>query len=106
VVGLASATIAVVACSQAAPLVGQGGTCQVTTDCQDGLACITQPDGTRQCSSDFTGIQSTESDAETDAPAMATGDGAAPASDTGSPPADTGTTPQDTGAAPQEAGGD
>ena len=58
VLGLATAGSE--ACGQAAAPVGAGGTCGLTPDCAEGYACITQPDGSRQCSNDFSSIQSTE----------------------------------------------
>jgi hypothetical protein len=110
------------ACSQAENPSSQGGTCQLTSDCQQGYVCITQTDGTRQCSSDLSSIQSTEeAGAEAaaavmdgapqgDSTAQDTGsppqDTGSPPQDTGSPPQDTGSPPQDTGSPPQEAGGD
>jgi hypothetical protein len=122
------------ACGQAAAPAASGDTCELSTDCQEGYVCITQPDGTRQCSNNLAAIQSTE-EAGADAPAMAAMDGTAPQGDstvppsesgapppqdsgsppadtgsppkdTGSPPVDTGSPPQDTGSPPQEAGGD
>jgi hypothetical protein len=83
----------------------------VVTDCQPGLACVQQADGSRRCSNDLTPIQMP---AEAGGPADATpqdamvdgddatpmGDSAAP-QDTGTPPPpDTGSPPQDTGAPP------
>jgi hypothetical protein len=119
------------ACGKAAPPVGAGGTCQEATDCQEGYVCVPQPDGTRQCSSDLTPIQSTEDAGEGGAAPMEAGqpppgdstappqdsgsppqDTGSPLKDTGSPPQDTGSPPQDTGSppqdtgSPQEAGGD
>jgi hypothetical protein len=107
------------ACSKAAAPVGANGTCALTTDCAEGLQCITQPDGSRQCSSCLMCIESTE-ESGADAPAVMMGDDATPpddaaappddtgaaAPDTGSPPADTGSPPPDTGSPPVEAGGD
>ncbi|MGD0529731.1 MAG: hypothetical protein ABSE49_31635 [Polyangiaceae bacterium] len=96
------------ACGQAETPQGAGGTCQLTSDCQEGYVCITQQDGTRQCSNDLSSIQQSE---EAGAEAAATpmmdgaapqGDGAAPASDGGTPPTpDSGSTaPVDSGSAP------
>jgi hypothetical protein len=105
------------ACSQPAPLGAQGTVCEVATDCQAGLACVPQADGTRQCSNDFTPIQSTEEagggmDAaaaqeaapQADGPAPQGDTGGPPPQDTGSPPQDTGSPPQDTGSPPQDTG--
>jgi hypothetical protein len=107
------------ACGQAETPEGSGGTCQLTSDCQEGYVCITQQDGTRQCSNDLSSIQQSE-EAGVEAAAMPMmdggtpqGDGAAPAADSGtpppqdssSPPPDTGSSPPpDTGSPPQEAG--
>jgi hypothetical protein len=85
------------ACGQAETPAGNGGTCQQTTDCQEGYVCITQPDGTRQCSNDLTSIQlSEEGGMEAGETPM---EAAAPEGDSAAPP-------QETGAPPQEAGGD
>lgn len=106
------------ACGQAETPAGSGGTCELTSDCQEGYVCITQPDGTRQCSNDLSSIQLSE-EGGTEAGAMPMeaaapqGDSAAPPQesgtppqDSGSPPKDTGSPPVDTGSPPQEAGGD
>ena len=122
------------ACGQAETPAASGGTCEQASDCQEGYVCITQPDGTRQCSNDLSSIQLTEEagmDAgemmmAMDGAAPPQGDGAAPPQesgttpppdsgsppkdsgsppkDTGSPPVDTGSPPVDTGSPPQEAG--
>jgi hypothetical protein len=123
-----TALAAPAACSSSsAGLQGEGGTCSLTSDCQEGLVCIPQSDGSRKCSSDLSGIQQTEEAGGADA-TMPTpqkdggkttdggkpaGDGGSPPpqdggnqpQDTGSPPQDTGTPPQDTGAPPQDSGG-
>ena len=96
------------ACGQPDNPATQGGTCALTSDCQEGFECITQPDGTRQCSSDFSSIQHTE-EAGAEAAAMpmdgaAQGDSTVPPQDSGAPPGDTGTPPQDTGSPPQDTG--
>jgi hypothetical protein len=94
------------ACSSPAALGGQGETCEQATDCQEGLACVPQPDGTRQCSNDLTPVQTTEEAGVNDAPApmdAAPQDGTTP-QDTGSPPQDTGSPPKDTGSPPQDTG--
>ncbi|HEY3817080.1 MAG TPA: hypothetical protein VGL81_07915 [Polyangiaceae bacterium] len=120
------AMVAGEACGQAAAPAASGGSCQLTSDCQEGYVCITQPDGSRQCSNDLTSIQLTE---EAGAEAAATpmdaaapmGDGSAPPpqeggvtsqdsgsppppQDSGSPPKDSGSPPQDTGSPPQDTG--
>jgi hypothetical protein len=108
------------ACGQAETPQGSGGTCQLTSDCQEGYVCITQQDGTRQCSNDLSSIQQSEeagveaaATPMTDGGAPPLGDGAGPAADSGtpppkdssSPPPDTGSSPPpDTGSPPQEAG--
>ena len=45
----ATLTFLVLACSAKAPLVGQGGDCQLATDCQDGLICAPQKTGSTAC---------------------------------------------------------
>jgi hypothetical protein len=60
-----------VGCSNPAALLGQGGQCLQTTDCQDGLFCVPQKNGTKTCSSNLAAIVSTE-----EAGAMATKDAA------------------------------
>jgi hypothetical protein len=103
------------ACSNAAKLQGEGGECTQATDCQEGLVCVPQADGTLKCSSDLSSIQKTEeAGAEAAPPKEAgadgtAGDGTAPLDsgapqDTGTPPQDTGTPPQDTGTPPQDTG--
>ncbi len=120
------------ACGQAATPAASGDTCELTADCQEGYVCITQPDGSRQCSSDLSSIQLTEEagmeaaatpmeagapQGDSTAPPQEGGlppqdsgtppkDTGSPPQDTGSPPQDTGSPPQDTGSPPQEAGGD
>jgi hypothetical protein len=50
----------VVACSSQAPLVGQGGQCQLATDCQDGLICAPAKGSNVcpcTCTSDLSGVQ-------------------------------------------------
>lgn len=116
------------ACGQQASPAGPGDTCEQATDCQEGYVCITQPDGSRQCSDNLSSIQTTEeagmdAEAQGDAPAAQDGsapapDGTAPADsgggspdtggggtkDSGTPPQDTGSPPQDTGSPPQDTG--
>ena len=120
---LGLATAASEACGQAAAPVGAGGTCTLTTDCAEGYACLPQADGSRECSNNFSSIQSTEDaglDATTAVPgeaapqddAMASSgeggtppqDSGPPAADTGSPVADTSTPPRDTGSPPEDTG--
>jgi hypothetical protein len=108
--GVLAAAAALGACGQAANPAGSGSTCSLTTDCQQGYACLTQPDGTRQCSSDFSTIQTTEeSGAKEAAPKEGAAaadsttptDGTTPTPETGGTP-ETGTTPETGG--PQETG--
>jgi hypothetical protein len=119
------------ACGQAATPAASGDTCELTSDCQEGYVCITQADGSRQCSSDLSSIQLTEEAGMEAAAPMEAGapqgdstappqeggmppqdsgtppkDTGSPPQDTGSPPQDTGSPPQDTGSPPQEGGGD
>lgn len=56
---LATLTSAVLAgaCSSQAPLVGQGGACQLVTDCQDGLICAPQKSGGSICTNNLGSIQ-------------------------------------------------
>jgi hypothetical protein len=121
---LSAVPLVAASCSSAQTLEGAGGSCNQTTDCQLGLACVPQADGTRVCSNNLTPIQMVPMSGPDAAPAdaMPSQDGAAvdstsPADtgvpvdtgssvDSGSPP-DTGTAPEtsapvDTGA-PQEA---
>jgi hypothetical protein len=110
------------ACSSQEQLQGEGGPCTQATDCQEGLVCIPQPDGTRTCSSDLGSIQQTEDaggggndaapkdsgNADARMPARDGGtppqDGGAPPQDSGSPPQDSGSPPQDGGSPPQDSG--
>ena len=87
-------------CSSAAAPVGAGAPCEQVSDCQQGLVCIPQTNGTRVCSSNLSSIQRTEDSGARE------GGGAVmmtPA-DAGKPPGDTGAAPQDTGAATQDTG--
>jgi hypothetical protein len=45
------------ACSSAAPLVGQGGACQLATDCKDGLICAPQKSGGSICTNNLGSVQ-------------------------------------------------
>jgi hypothetical protein len=112
---LPSAAVVALACSAPAALLPEGGECQQASDCQAGLVCIPQKDGTRVCSSDLSQIQNSEVDAGKDSGMMATGDGAPPRDgtvqdvapppkDVGPPPQDTSPPPQDTGPPPQDTG--
>jgi hypothetical protein len=98
-------------CSSAQTLEGSGGRCFQVTDCQLGLACVPQPDGSRVCSNILTPIQMLPmggADAAADAMPATDGnsvDGTTP--DDTSSPVDTGSSPEtsvplDTGS-PQEA---
>ena len=112
--GLAAMGVLAEACGQPAPAESAGGTCEQSTDCQEGYVCITQPDGTRQCSNDLSSIQTTEeagaeAAAQQDGSTPDTGltppaDGNAPPVDSTAPPQDTGTTQQDTGTPPKDTG--
>jgi hypothetical protein len=85
VVGLAgaSAVSLVLACSSPAALLGQGGQCLQTTDCQNGLVCVPQAnDGPKICSSNLATTVSTEEAGTpivTDAAAGDAGEGGQPA---------------------------
>ncbi len=129
-VGLVASALAgaVGACSSPEKASGQGGQCFVTDDCAPGFACITQADGTRQCTNDVSSVQTLppEAGGPTDAPPMEAGEGGAlpdstapegapppppdagtpPPPDAGSPPPpDTGAPPPpDTGAPPPDTG--
>jgi hypothetical protein len=110
---LAAALAAVAAggaCGQPAPAESQGGTCEQSTDCQEGYVCITQPNGSRQCSNDLSSIQSTEEAGGMDATAPQNDattppqDGTTPPQESGSPPQESGSPPKDSGTPPKEAG--
>lgn len=118
-------------CSTPQNLQGEGAGCFLATDCQEGLVCVPQANGTKICSKNLTPIvmpaeaggaadappegaadASTDAVPSTDAGADETpADVSAPPQDTGSPP-DVGTTPDtsapppDTGTAPEAALGD
>ncbi len=88
----------VVACSEAPKLVGQGGACALTMDCDRGLACVPQQDGSRMCTGDLTSVAKATQPAPADAGADARRDGQADgASDASSdaPSADVVTPPPD-----------
>lgn len=56
-------------CSSPQALLGQGGQCLQTTDCQDGLVCVQlKPNGDKTCTTDLTSIVSTEEASVADAP--------------------------------------
>jgi hypothetical protein len=86
------------ACSTSAKLVGNGGECFQAVDCEQGLVCAPQKNGSRICTGDLTGVQSTLP-AGGDAAADATVDGAplpdAPVSPDAPPPQDNFVPPQD-----------
>jgi hypothetical protein len=47
-------------CGSKSGAVGEGGECEVATDCAEGLICEPSKDGsTRVCSSDLSGVQKT-----------------------------------------------
>jgi len=112
------ATVALAAltpgCSSQEQLQGEGGQCTQATDCQEGLVCIPQPDGTRKCSGDLGAIQPDAGGAgDATAPkdggkgdaATPPADGGTPPQDGGTPPKDSGSPPQDSGSPPQDSGG-
>jgi hypothetical protein len=78
-VAAAALGVAPFACSAPPALLGSGGQCFQTTDCQQGLACVQQKSGPSICSTDFSPIVSTEEAGGADAPAKAqeAGEGAA-----------------------------
>jgi hypothetical protein len=86
------AVAALGACSSSSSGVGQGGECQLATDCADGLVCVPQKDGTRVCSNDLTGVQKTPPTTATDSGTRPPTDGAA-ASDAPTPDATPDTAP-------------
>lgn len=51
--------IAIAACAQETSPVGPGEECFLASDCQPGLVCVPQPNGSRQCSADLTGFEGT-----------------------------------------------
>ena len=56
--GLLAMTAAAMACSSPAALVGQGGACEVATDCQNGLICIPEKnDAGSVCSNNLNSVQ-------------------------------------------------
>lgn len=59
VLGFAAGS-AVLGCSAPEALGGQGAPCALTTDCQEGLVCISLMNGPRQCSNDLAAIQFVE----------------------------------------------
>lgn len=66
------------ACSTAPKLQGRGEQCLLVTDCQLGLVCVSQPDGThRWCSTDLTPIVNTEDAASAVARGIPPGDSSA-----------------------------
>jgi len=86
-VALAAAALgaAPFACSSPPALLGAGGQCFQTTDCEPGLACVEQKTGPNVCSSNFASIVSTEEAGSADAPAMQAAEGgeAAPGREAG-----------------------
>jgi hypothetical protein len=108
---------AIGACSSAEKLQGQGGICFQVSDCEQGLACVPQKDGSRICSNDLTPIQMAAEagggipDAAPEGSGDgATGDATAPmdspsTADTAASPPDTGAAVPDTGSPPEAAAG-
>jgi hypothetical protein len=87
--------LALAACSSSkSGSVGEGGECELATDCAEGLICEAPANGgTRVCSSDLSGVQKTPpkpGDAGRPIATDAAGVGDAPTSepDTGAPAAD------------------
>ena len=119
VVPIAIAVGLFAACGTAAKLVGQGGECEQATDCEDGLVCVPEKDGSHKCDSDLSGIQAppevpdaagkdaTAADASTDGSsgtdATQPDDVSAPPPDTSPPPADVTAPPPDTSVPPVDA---
>jgi hypothetical protein len=68
--GLAHGALGTLAgCSSPQALLGTGGQCLQTTDCQDGLVCVQRtPNGDKTCTTDLTNIVSTEEAGMADAP--------------------------------------
>lgn len=105
-VAAAALGVAPFACSAPPALLGSGGQCFQTTDCQQGLACVQQKSGPSICSTDFSSIVSTEEAGGADAPARAQegGEGAAPGSEAASSsPPDGAASAPDVGAQQQDA---
>jgi hypothetical protein len=103
---LAITASVVSACSSKAQLAGQGGECNVATDCQPGLVCEPQKSGSSLCSNNLGSIQQLPPTPDSGAPqaasdASADDAGSGPSDDAGSPTTkDTGAPPADTGAPP------
>jgi len=55
--GLGTAAALALACSGQAAPVGQGGQCELASDCANGLICAPQPNGTSICTSNLGSIQ-------------------------------------------------
>lgn len=54
--GVVLAGLVLVACSQSPNPIGEGGACAITTDCDKGLVCVPQRNGSRICTSDLSSI--------------------------------------------------
>jgi hypothetical protein len=63
----APALAVLAACSSPQALLGKGGQCLQTTECQDGLVCVQQTSGDKICSADLANIVSTEEAGAADA---------------------------------------
>jgi hypothetical protein len=85
VLALSGLGVASAGCSSPQALLGQGGQCLQTTDCEQGLVCVPPPKGStaaRTCSMDLTTTVSTE-EAGPGGDAAAVRDGAAQAGEGG-----------------------
>lgn len=95
-------SLATAAACKTATLAPQGGECALATDCEPGLVCLTNKDGTRACGSDLSGVtkpvdpgqKDTGTDAPTadadtpDAPVVPENDGSTTQPDSAPPPKD------------------
>ncbi len=108
--GFGALTLAVAlvpqACSQKDSALAKGQPCFLASDCQPGLVCVPQNDGTRICTDDINGVAGEgPREAGRDGNMPEAGEGGDAPSD-GPPPMDTGVqdTGQDTGPADTGAG--
>lgn len=98
---LAVVSVATAAACKTATLASQGGECALATDCEPGLVCLTNKDGTRSCQSDLssvtkpvdpgqkdTGTDATADGDTPDAPVVPTDDGSTTQPDSAPPPKD------------------
>ncbi len=93
------------ACSSQAALVGQGGQCELASDCQNGLICAPQQTGASMCpcvcTSDLSGVQKLPP--STDAGGANKDAGAAPGPEAGMTANDAGATSDDAGGSAPDA---